>query len=146
MRGDIYQCRWLVGDISCGKSFVGFNELIAHLGRGHDLQGSASRTFVCQWSTHGGSCGGKYRRYAFGRHITTHLNNSHRCTVCGKSFHGVDSLRAHLTKKHGDSMVISNSKPEAKPSQMVAGPSTAPAVIWPEAKSSKSKTLWSSKT
>jgi len=74
-----------------------------HLGRAHDVQGSAARRLVCQWMIDTGEpCGKKYRRDGFRRHIGTHVGLSVPCDEpdCGKSFSRKDSMRAHFKKEH----------------------------------------------
>ncbi|KAF8131954.1 hypothetical protein EV363DRAFT_1329552 [Boletus edulis] len=98
----VNECKWLMGGVPCGQGFATFDGLILHLGREHDMQGSAERKLVCQWWKHTGSCGNQYRRDAYRRHIATHLSISFPCnaTGCNKSFSRVDSLRSHVKKKH----------------------------------------------
>ncbi|KAF8420564.1 hypothetical protein L210DRAFT_3574483 [Boletus edulis BED1] len=98
----VNECKWLMGGVPCGQCFATFDGLILHLGREHDMQGSAERKLVCQWWKHTGSCGNQYRRDAYRRHIATHLSISFPCNVtsCNKSFSRVDSLRSHVKKKH----------------------------------------------
>ena len=95
-------CKWrMPNGMLCNQGFANFNGLVEHLGREHDVQGSASRRIVCRWLSHRGLCGQEYRRDAFRRHIGIHVRLFVPCTVCGKRFSRSDTLRAHLTKEHG---------------------------------------------
>ena len=95
-------CKWrMPNGMLCNQGFANFNGLVEHLGREHDVQGSASRRIVCRWLSHRGLCGQEYRRDAFRRHIGIHVRLFVPCTECGKRFSRSDTLRAHLTKEHG---------------------------------------------
>jgi len=102
MSNSANQCQWLIAGLPCGQHFTTFDNLIAHLGREHDVQGPAGRKLVCQWGTYRGSCGNQYRRDAYRRHVATHLNHSFSCTVkdCNKSYSRADTLRSHMKKTH----------------------------------------------
>ncbi|KAG9312295.1 hypothetical protein JVU11DRAFT_7605 [Chiua virens] len=95
-----YQCLWGTNGIICSHVAIDFDELMLHLGRVHDVQGTAARKIDCQWLTERGICGMQYRRDGFRRHIGTHLGLSVPCIHCGKSFSREDSLRAHIKKCH----------------------------------------------
>ena len=76
-------CQWLMPNgMPCNKVFINFSGLMEHLGREHDVQGSASRRVVCRWLSHQGLRGQEYRRDAFRRHIGIHVRLFVRCTEC----------------------------------------------------------------
>ncbi|KAF8132007.1 hypothetical protein EV363DRAFT_1131120, partial [Boletus edulis] len=95
-----HRCQWLTGDTVCNQVFATFDDLMVHLGRVHDMRGSADREMRCQWWTTRGCCGKKCRRDGMRRHTGTHIGCSFSCTECGKPFSRRDSMRAHAKKQH----------------------------------------------